>query len=94
MIQLHKHEDNTHRRKSLTNIKLEVTPTSSLWKKGCVTEAPPTHTHTHSTHPVKGVALTGAKVNIVLVLQSVVIPNEARAMLFVTRYHMCYLVNN
>ena len=39
MIQLHKHEDNTHRRKSLTNIKLEVTPKSSLWKKGCVTEA-------------------------------------------------------
>ena len=39
MIQLHKHEDNTHRRKSLTNIKLEVTPKCSLYKKGCVTEA-------------------------------------------------------
>ena len=51
MIELHKHEDNTHRRKSLTNIKLEVTPKCSLYKKGCVTEAPPTHTH--STHPVK-----------------------------------------
>ena len=39
MIQLHKHEDNTHRRKSLTNIILEVTPKCSLYKKGCVTEA-------------------------------------------------------
>ena len=33
------HENNTHRRKSLTKIKLEVTPKCSLNKKGCVTEA-------------------------------------------------------
>ena len=39
MIQLHKHEDKTHRKKSLTNIKLEVTPKCSLYKRGCVTEA-------------------------------------------------------
>ena len=39
MIQLHKHENNTHRRMSLTKIKLDVTPICSLYKKGCVTEA-------------------------------------------------------
>ena len=48
MIQLHKHEDNTHRRKSLTNIKLEVTPKCSLYKKGCVTEA-----QRHNKIPIK-----------------------------------------
>ena len=48
MIQLHKHEDNTRRRKSLTNIKLEVTPKCSLYKKGCVTEA-----HRHNKIQIK-----------------------------------------